>query len=314
VVGRYDRRNGVVEFASAGFPPALLHDGMAFREIGADGPAARHPCRCGLHRAASRSWHARAVFFSDGATDARDAQRETLGAEGLRNTIARHAVLAPEARLRALIVDLKRLDLVDDTTLLLLQEPRGSTMQMLLDMKFPARAEEMRHVRARLRAALDAQEIGPELRDRLVLAVDEACTNIIRHAYADCPAGDITLRLTRERDMLGFELRDEAPCVDPTRIKPRDLSECRAGGLGVALIDQTMDTWRIEPLPGGRGNALFMHKAVVERGERMSGTRMCRRGLRSDRGKGGAALPRPFARKRRQDAPSCESERSEDIG
>ena len=264
VVGRYDPRSGVAEFASAGFPPALLHDGSAFREIDADGPPlgiladadyGEQRIELGTHAL---------YFFSDGATDARDAQRKTLGADGLRDIIRRHAALAPEARLRALIGDLKRLDLVDDTTFLLLQEPRGTTMQTLLELRFPARADEMRQVRAQLRAALDAQEVAPELRDRLVLAVDEACTNIIRHAYRDCTPGGIALRLTRERDMLGFELRDEAPCVDPTRIRPRDLSEFRAGGMGVALIDQLMDMWRIEPLPSGRGNRLVMQKQLTK--------------------------------------------------
>jgi len=264
VVGRYDARSGVVEFASAGFPPALLHESGQFHEIGADGPPlgilaeadyAEQRIELGTHAL---------YFFSDGATDARDKQRATLGAQGLREIISRHAALAPEARLRALIGDLKRLDLVDDTTFLLLQEPRGTTMQNLLELTFPARADEMRHVRAKLRAALDAQDVAPELRDRLVFAVDEACTNIIRHAYRDCPPGGIALRLTREHDMLSFELRDEAPCVDPTSIRPRDLSECRAGGLGVTLIDQLMDAWRIEPLPGGKGNRFVMRKQLTK--------------------------------------------------
>ena len=63
--------------------------------------------------------------------------------------------------------------------------------------------------------------------------------------------------------MLGFELRDEAPAVDPAQIKPRDLSECKAGGLGVAFIDATMDFWHIEGLPGGRGNRLVMRKRIA---------------------------------------------------
>ncbi len=267
VVGRYDKRSGTVEFASAGFPAALLHDGADFREIVADGPP------LGILAEAEYTEQRLALgtralyFFSDGATDVRDAQRNTLGSDGLRDLIARHAELAPEPRLRALIGELRKLRLVDDTTLLLLQEPRGKTMHTLLDLDFPAHAEEMRAVRAALRNALDGQEIAPELRDRLVLAVDEACTNIIRHAYCDCEPGRIALRLTRERDMLGFELRDEAPAVDPARIKPRDLSECRAGGLGVTFIDELMDAWRIEPLPGGKGNVLLMYKKLIAKTE-----------------------------------------------
>lgn len=263
VVGNYDRRTRRVRFASAGFPAALLHDGRGFGEIGADGPP------LGILAEAEYSEQSvdlddRALyFFSDGATDVRDAQGNTLGSDGLRAIITRHAELAPEPRLRALIGNLKRLRLVDDTTLLLLQEPRGKTTLTLLELKFPARAEQMREVRAALRGALDSQEVAPELRDRLVLAVDEACTNIIRHAYCNCEPGNISLRLTRERDMLGFELRDEAPPVDPRQVRPRDLSECRAGGLGVNFIDELMDAWRIEPLPGGRGNVLLMRKRLT---------------------------------------------------
>ena len=267
VVGQYDRRTRSLEFASAGFPPALLHDGASFEELPADGP----PLGI-LNDATYTQQHlslgSRALyFFSDGATDVRDARGNTLGSAGLCEIIAKYAELAPEPRLRALIGELKHLRLVDDTTLLLLQEPRGTMTRILLDLNFPAQAAEMRQVRAALRNALDSEDVAPELRDRLVLAVDEACTNIIRHAYSNCHPGKIALRLTRERDMLSFELRDEAPAVDPTRIKPRDLSECRAGGLGVAFIDELMDAWRVQPLPGGRGNLLTMQKKLVPKAE-----------------------------------------------
>ena len=270
VVGNYDRRTRRVQFASAGFPAALLHDGRGFSEIGADGPPLGILPEAEYGEQGLDLGDRALYFFSDGATDVRDAEQRTLGSDGLRAIITRHADLAPEPRLRALIGELKRLRLVDDTTLLLLQEPRGKTMLTLLDLKFPARAEQMREVRGALRGALDGQDVAPELRDRLVLAVDEACTNIIRHAYSNCPAGNISLRLTRESDMLGFELRDEAPPVDPARVKPRDLSECRAGGLGVNFIDELMDAWRIEPLPGGRGNMLSMHKRLVVKADHES--------------------------------------------
>ncbi|HJU40699.1 MAG TPA: ATP-binding protein, partial [Tahibacter sp.] len=124
---------------------------------------------------------------------------------------------------------------------------------------FAAEAERMRGVRADLRLALDAAGIAPELRDRLVLAVDEACCNIIRHAYAE-HGGDIVLSLKRDGDVLEFELRDDAPSVDPGRVKPRELGECRSGGLGVAIIDRVMDEWLLQPRKGGSGNVLRMIK------------------------------------------------------
>jgi len=263
VVGIYDRRTHKVVIANAGFPPGLLDHGGRFEELPADGPPLGIIKEAEYGERTLDLGGAALYLFSDGATDVREGARARLGADGLCELIRRYAALAPEPRLRALISELKRRRLVDDTTLLLLQEPRGSEVRELLALRFPADPREMRRVRAELRTALDAEDVAPELRDRLVLVVDEACTNVMRHAYCGGETGTIALRVTRERDMLGFELRDEAPCVDPARIKPRDLSECRAGGLGVAFIDATMDFWHIEGLPGGRGNRLVMRKRIA---------------------------------------------------
>ena len=261
-VGLYERGTGTVVLASAGFPPALVQDGLRFEEFPADGPPLGILAEA-VYEEQRIALGGRALYlFSDGATDVRDDMRRTLGSDGLRALIAAHAELAPEPRLRALIGDLKRMRLVDDTTFLLLQEPAGRSAQRVLEMAFPAQPAEMRAVRAALRAALDAEEVTPELRDRLVLVVDEACTNVMRHAYCGFCDQTITLRLIRERDMLAFEIHDEAPAVDPARVRPRDLGECRAGGLGVAFIDSLMDEWRIEPGRSGKGNVLHMRKRI----------------------------------------------------
>jgi sigma-B regulation protein RsbU (phosphoserine phosphatase) len=261
-VGQYDRSSGQVCMAGAGFPPALLHGAAGFEELPADGPP------LGILAEATygeRTFHLgqRALYlFSDGATDVRTGTAGRLGEDGLRGLIARHAALAPESRLRALLGDLKRLKLVDDTTLLLLQEPCGGQTQDLLRIEFPAQAAQMRGVRAGLRQTLDAQGVAPELRDQLVLAVDEACTNVIRHAYGGECLRRIALHVTRERDTLVFELRDQAPVVDPVCMKARDLSECRPGGLGLPFINAVMDDWIIEPGEAGQGNILRMHKRI----------------------------------------------------
>jgi phosphoserine phosphatase RsbU/P len=263
LVGQYDRRDGSVVFASAGFPPALMQDDEGFREFGADGPPLGIMPDIGYGERRVALGTASLYFFSDGVTDARDSERNRIGSAGMRDLIARHGGLAPETRLRALIGDLKHLDLVDDTTVLLLQEPiGGETAHTLLELQFPADSRQMRGVRARLREALDEQAVGPELRDKLVLAVDEACTNIIRHAYCGECDNKISLRVKRERDMLVFELRDDAPAVDPGRITARDLDECRPGGLGVPFIRELMDDWQLQAGHGGSGNILRMRKRL----------------------------------------------------
>ncbi len=99
--------------------------------------------------------------------------------------------------------------------------------------------------------------------------MDEACANVIRHAYGGPCDARIRLRLSQHENELVFELRDFAPCVDPDRVQPRDLDDTRPGGLGINFIDALMDSWSLQPLEGG-GNLLSMRKRLVDAEEDVS--------------------------------------------
>jgi len=74
------------------------------------------------------------------------------------------------------------------------------------------------------------------------LAVDEACTNVLRHAYG----GDVTRRLRLSFHLssreLAVELHDFGLGFDPESLPPPDIENLRPGGLGVYLIKSVMDT------------------------------------------------------------------------
>mgnify|MGYP002079705659 FL=1 len=114
----------------------------------------------------------------------------------------------------------------------------------------------MRHA---LDAVLQRQHVDDALRASLVLAVDEACANVIRHAYGPDCKGEIELCVSQADGGIRLVIVDDAPPVDPSRVRPRDLDECRPGGLGVCFIDALMDDWQLTPLLGG-GNRLQMFK------------------------------------------------------
>lgn len=78
-------------------------------------------------------------------------------------------------------------------------------------------------------------------RDTILLAVTEAYSNVIRHAYREKHDQPVELWLTPAPGSLTLELVDYARFVDPTRIASRPLDEIRPGGLGVHLIRSTMD-------------------------------------------------------------------------
>jgi anti-sigma regulatory factor (Ser/Thr protein kinase) len=85
----------------------------------------------------------------------------------------------------------------------------------------------------------------------ITLAVDEALTNVIRHAYDNRHDQKIELHCARLPEDSGIEflLVDHGRSADPAALKSRDLDDLRPGGLGMHLIAQIMDTVQYEPLP-----------------------------------------------------------------
>ncbi|UCE86990.1 MAG: ATP-binding protein [Deltaproteobacteria bacterium] len=140
-------------------------------------------------------------------------------------------------------------------------EGRGASR--ILSLRVPARADQLRRVREEVRAAVDGCGCSAQAAGDIVLAVDEACQNIIRHAYGDACEGSIAIEIERVGDELVFSLVDSAPPLDPRSVKPRDLDDLRPGGLGTHLIRTVMDETDFARHPSGAGNLLRMVKRIT---------------------------------------------------
>lgn len=79
----------------------------------------------------------------------------------------------------------------------------------------------------------------------LQLAVDEACTNIISHGYADLDPGSIILDLEVDPDKLMATLTDFGHCFEPSSAPIPDVNapieERELGGFGLFFIQQSVD-------------------------------------------------------------------------
>lgn len=256
VAGTFDPWSRSLCWASAGFPPLLrmARDGTQQR-FEADGPPLG--ILPGMHFGEQQVAldGASMYLFSDGLTDVRGTDGRMLGMEGVSASIAAMRDLPVEARLRALVSGLRQMTVTDDTTLMVIEggEP------LWLRYRFLACPNALQGMRHALDAALRARNVEEALRASLVLAVDEACANVIRHAYGAGGEGEIELCVSPFDDGIRLVILDDAPPVDPTHVRPRNLDECRPGGLGVCFIDALMDDWRLTPLLGG-GNRLQMFK------------------------------------------------------
>lgn len=139
--------------------------------------------------------------------------------------------------------------------------------ERLAQARFPARADQLQQMRHVVRQALAGRCSEAEVLDRVVLAVNEACMNVIQHAYGPGRTGDIILEIQIDGDELIFRLTDFAEPVDQSAIRSRDLSDIRPGGLGVHLIREVMDVTGFVPAPRGAGNVLEMRKRIQPAGE-----------------------------------------------
>lgn len=123
---------------------------------------------------------------------------------------------------------------------------RGS---LLLRMELPSNPDTLCVVRNALEQL--AQTLGfPEAECRaVVLAVDEALTNIIRHAYQGKAHQPIEISFRRiqapqdgaSRSALEIVFEDRGVRVDAKKLCGRDLEDVRPGGLGLHFIKECMD-------------------------------------------------------------------------
>ena len=135
----------------------------------------------------------------------------------------------------------------------------------LLDYQFPARADQLCTVRQKLRETLEPLGKPEALINCIVLAVGEACMNIIQHAYCkDEKGGDIILEVERQGDDMTFRLTDFASHkTRADEMKSRPLDEIRPGGLGCHLINEIMD--EVKLLDCNCGNVLQMKKCLNQK-------------------------------------------------
>jgi serine/threonine-protein kinase RsbW len=139
--------------------------------------------------------------------------------------------------------------------------PRGGFSILMRTAIFSARFAELESIRQFVNhAAIDAGMDETGL-CAIEMAVDEACSNIIEHAYAGMPAGDIECTCENDEHNLVIVLRDHGQSFDITKVPDPDLSNVledrKVGGLGVYLIHQLMDEVRYERM-GEAGNILTL--------------------------------------------------------
>lgn len=128
---------------------------------------------------------------------------------------------------------------------------------------FPGRFESLPKISEFVVQAAKDAGLNPKAVYAVDLAVDEACTNIIEHAYGGEGHGDILCTCDVTGDGLTVTLQDHGKPFDPSKIRPpkpaSKLSDIKPGGAGIFLMKKMMDEVRFEFSPAS-GNMLILIK------------------------------------------------------
>ncbi len=290
VGGIYDPSTGVVRLANAGHePPLYHHPSMGFAAL----PAAAPPLGISPLLTGNGGFPEQEInldggtlyVFTDGVTEGYLEDASEMTVEGLKSIICESASLPISGRINAVIecIDRGNVELRDDITMLAIDDNaeiekrtashkaatkrNNANGERLLKLEFPSLPDRLKLIRAMVGGSAKMCGFDGEAVDNIVLAVDEACQNVIRHAYDGKPDGKIILEVVRYRKAIEFLIKDYAPAVDVDKIRPRDIKDLRPGGLGTHFMRKVMDEVEFMDLPTGqkdfiKGNTLRMMKRM----------------------------------------------------
>ena len=103
----------------------------------------------------------------------------------------------------------------------------------------------LKEVRDFVGQVVRASEVGADLQNRLVLAIDEAVTNIIKHAYEEGRKDAVDLRIDVSPSRFEVVIHDRGKSFNPSALQDLEITAHvqagRTNGLGVFLMRQIMD-------------------------------------------------------------------------
>jgi anti-sigma regulatory factor (Ser/Thr protein kinase) len=111
-----------------------------------------------------------------------------------------------------------------------------------LTLSIPSNPQYLSVLRSFFGSLLHGLGFAPADVDAVVLAIHEACMNVMQHRYHGDTRQRIDLTALVAPDVLTVEIRDYGAWQDISSIKPRALHDVRPGGLGTHFIQTIMDT------------------------------------------------------------------------
>ena len=265
VSGFIDMEQAVITLANAGHQPLLYHrhDGR-FEEIPAEAPPLCIQTSMSFPVTTIPMEGGSLYLFTDGVTESLDENDQPLNIAGLIDLIQSHPQPGAAKHLEHIITRIRRpgVNQRDDITLMVIDCSSRAETQHLLKQNYQASPNQLALIRQQVRHALELCGCNAALTEKLVLAVNEACMNVIQHAYRGDHTGEITVEILNNDNKILFRIEDYAAPINLGSVRPRDINDLRPGGLGTHFIREIMDDFKMGHLEGDMGNYLEMTKII----------------------------------------------------
>jgi serine/threonine-protein kinase RsbW len=138
-----------------------------------------------------------------------------------------------------------------------------STEGRSVRLTIPARPEYITLGRLALTAIAGVQPFSDETLHDLKLALTEACTNSVKHAYEDGGEGTVDILYELQPDLLAVEVGDAGAGFELSDSDGNGDDELSEGGLGIEIIRAVTDEVEIAEREGGGSRLRFVKFLAV---------------------------------------------------
>lgn len=137
-----------------------------------------------------------------------------------------------------------------------------------IEKKFKSRTENLSEIRKLTEDFLISNKVSKEDRDKIILAIDEACTNKIKHAYHYNSSKEILISFEINNQMFKAEISDWGEKFEPENIPIPNVNENykaqKKGGYGMYLMKKLMDKVEYKFLENGENKIILLKKVTFE--------------------------------------------------
>jgi len=184
------------------------------------------------------------IIYTDGIIEAKNYKGELFGIKRLLKEVEHHPN-DPDLMVKKITSKIDNFtitrDRSDDLTLLIFSQIHKKEEEPI-HLSIKSHPENLKHMRNMVTNALLKTKVSKQDSQTIILAVDEACSNKIKHGYKNDYNQQIDLFIKVETKSVTISIIDNGSKFDISSIKPRDVDDIKPGGLGIHIIKKVMDS------------------------------------------------------------------------